>query len=257
MLNFKTESIKALNQQLVSHPLYCSIYSLDDMSLFMQHHVFAVWDFMSLLKALQVKLTNVSVPWYPVGDPAVRKMINEIVLGEESDEVVGGLSHFEWYIQAMKECDADTSAIDMLLEAVMSGDDYHSVISSLPPSVEQFVNTTLDIVENGELHEIAAAFTIGRENLIPSMFVELVRNINRDHPDNTYTLIRYFERHIEVDGDEHGPLATQMLTRLCDNSNAKYQDCLDTAERVLQSRIDLWNGVYAELININEMSQIA
>ncbi|WMS87590.1 DUF3050 domain-containing protein [Pleionea litopenaei] len=250
MLSFKSDKIEELGNLLTTHPIYTSIDTLEDAKVFMEHHVFAVWDFMTLLKALQIKMTNVTIPWVPTGDPAVRMMINEIVLGEESDEVVGGLSHFEWYLQAMNECGADTSKIDELVNTVREGGDYHAVIETLPFSIQQFVTTTLEVVEKGELHEIAAAFTIGRENLIPSMFIEFVRNLKNEAPEQTKTLIHYFERHIEVDGDEHGPLALSMLTRLCDNSQKRYEQCLRVSEQVLESRHLLWDGAFSDLLEL-------
>ncbi len=93
------------------HPLYRELSSLERLRRFQQYHVFAVWDFMCLLKALQQQLTCPTVPWLPVGDPEVRRLINEIVLGEESDELPGGrvLSHFELYLEAMRESGADCS----------------------------------------------------------------------------------------------------------------------------------------------------
>ncbi|MEE4244736.1 MAG: DUF3050 domain-containing protein, partial [Kangiellaceae bacterium] len=215
MRTFKNEEIEKLQDLLTLHPIYNALVTLEDTQKFMEYHVFAVWDFMTLLKALQVKMTCTTIPWVPVGEPTVRQMINEIVLGEESDEVVGGLSHFEWYIQAMKEVGANTDSIDMLIDSIKSEGSYQSVIEALPYPVYQFVNTTMDIVNNGELHEIAAAFTIGRENLIPSMFMEFITAMKREHPDETATLQHYFERHIEVDGDSHGPLSIAMLNRLC------------------------------------------
>ena len=107
-----------LRKRLASHPIYAAIQSEQQLRLFMESHVFAVWDFMSLLKALQRSLTCVDVPWVPSRHAASRRFINEIVLGEESDEYQHRpLSHFEIYLEAMQALDADTAPINALLMA--------------------------------------------------------------------------------------------------------------------------------------------
>ena len=85
MLHQVLQKIGPLQEKIVNHPLYSHIQRPIDLHRFMEHHVFAVWDFMSLLKALQIKLTGTNLPWVPVGDPEIRYLINEIVLAEETD----------------------------------------------------------------------------------------------------------------------------------------------------------------------------
>ena len=111
-----------LRDRLLRHPVHGSLGTLDDVRRFMSCHVFAVWDFMSLLKRLQRELTCVEVPWVPVGDAEVRLLINEIVCGEESDvDPRGGrIAHFDLYLRAMTEAGADTglaTRLDRLLAA--------------------------------------------------------------------------------------------------------------------------------------------
>jgi len=55
-----------LRQEIINHKVYGVINNTDSLKIFMQYHVFAVWDFMSLLKSLQNNLTCNSIPWFPV-----------------------------------------------------------------------------------------------------------------------------------------------------------------------------------------------
>lgn len=115
-------SIHRKKELLLNHPLYNKVRTLDDLRHFLEGHVFAVWDFMSLLKALQIKLTCTTTPWMPVGNPQTRYLINEIVLAEETDINSDGLrqSHYEMYIDTMKACGADTAAIEEFLDNVVT-----------------------------------------------------------------------------------------------------------------------------------------
>ena len=109
--------------RLLAHSLYARMASLDDVQRFMESHVFAVWDFMSLLKRLQRDLTCLDLPWVPVGEAEVRFLINEIVCGEESDVDPAGtrISHFELYLRAMHEAGAGATAINGALASVRAG----------------------------------------------------------------------------------------------------------------------------------------
>uniref|UniRef100_UPI0037836212 DUF3050 domain-containing protein n=1 Tax=Prosthecobacter sp. TaxID=1965333 RepID=UPI0037836212 len=67
-----TKAINTERQTLLAHQYYGQLRALKHLAVFMDHHVFAVWDFMSQLKALQVRLTCDDVPWRPVGNAQVR-----------------------------------------------------------------------------------------------------------------------------------------------------------------------------------------
>lgn len=159
--------LESLRNQLVNHKLYQLLDSPKAISIFMQHHVWCVWDFQSLLKALQIKLTCMEIPWLPSPDPLTRRLINEIVLGEESDEdgIGGYLSHFELYIKAMKEIHADTKAIDEFIVLLRTGVPFEEALfqANAPASIIPFVTQTIKIARSGALHSIAAAFTLGRK----------------------------------------------------------------------------------------------
>ena len=170
-MNWHNDSqLESLRHQLVNHKLYQLLDSPKTISIFMQHHVWCVWDFQSLLKALQIKLTCIEIPWLPSPDPLTRRLINEIVLGEESDEdgIGGYLSHFELYIKAMQEIHADTKAIDDFIVLLRKGTPFEDALlkANAPPSIIPFVTQTVKLAQSGALHSIAAAFTLGREDLL-------------------------------------------------------------------------------------------
>ena len=244
------QEISRLRAELLKHSLYNSLHTLESVRTFMKYHAFAVWDFMSLLKALQRSTTCVEVPWMPQGDPRIRRFVNEIVLGEESDANGEGgyLSHFELYREAMKECGADTKLIDTFLETVQASTDMRGALQQVgvPTFVCQFVSNTMDVALSGQPHRIAAAFFYGREDVIPDMFRCLVEDLRREFPQ-LQRLIYYLDRHIEVDGDDHGPRAREVMVTLCQRNRVWHQEAVETALASLRARYALWDGVLSEI----------
>lgn len=244
------ERLRPLYAQLAAHPLYGSLHTIDDLHTFLEAHVFAVWDFMSLLKALQRRLTCVQVPWIPSALPESRRLVNEIVLGEESDVYQGKpLSHFELYRFAMQQCGASTAAIDRLLAKFERGETVESALtqSAAPEEAQSFVRDTFRFLAEDKLHVTAAAFTFGREDLIPEMFQGFVRDLNRELAGRLETFVWYLERHIEVDGEEHGPMALRMIAELCGEDDAKWLEAEAAATAALQSRLRLWDAIAAKV----------
>ena len=240
-------------ETLLNHSLYSRVKTIEDLRSFMEGHVYAVWDFMSLLKALQIKLTCTAVPWLPVGNPEIRYLINEIVLAEETDVNADGQrqSHFEMYRDAMLDSGADVSELDTFLQDVVETQNIFVSIkhSSLHPDIKQFLDFTFRVIEEGKPHEIAAAFTFGREDLIPDMFTEILRNFEANFPEaDLKKLIYYFERHIELDADEHGPMAMQMIADLCDNDPVKWNDVEEISKKALEKRIALWDAIEEKML---------
>src|SRR5215471_20267501 len=118
-INRLKAAVAATRSAVTTHEMYAQLDSHEAIVTFMEHHVFAVWDFMSLLKSLQRNLTCVDVPWVPTGPTSSRRLINDIVLVEESDELGGGfISHFELYVDGMTQAGADRSAIDTFVEFI-------------------------------------------------------------------------------------------------------------------------------------------
>ena len=242
------QSILHQKEQLLHHSLYDKVKTIDDLYSFLENHVYAVWDFMSLLKALQSKLTCTTTPWFATENTETRYLINEIVLAEESDLTLDGKrqSHFEMYLDAMKDCGADTNGIHSFLSQVSSLQNIFVAIKqcNLHPNIKAFLDFTFRVIEEGKTHEIAAAFTFGREDLIPSMFTEILKNFQANFPETDLSkLIYYFERHIELDADEHGPMAMQMITELCGNDSKKWNEVTEISIQALEKRIGLWNAI--------------
>ena len=215
----------------------------------MEHHVFAVWDFMSLVKTLAQHLTCVETPWVPVGDAGERRFVNEIVLDEESDldERGGYTSHFELYQRAMGSAGADTAAIERFLAEVRSGTEVAKALelAEAPRAAARFVHSTLSLTRGSDV-EVAAAFAWGRELLIPPMFQEVVDKLDDAQPEKWSLLLFYLRRHIEKDGDSHGPMANAIVSRLCGKDSTRWDAALGAGVRALQARIDLWDEVSAD-----------
>ena len=240
--------LEPLCNQLKIHPLYKTLSTIDDVAVFMEKHVYAGWDFMTLLKSLQNHLTNVSIPWTPENGGAAARFINEIVMAEESDvnELGVAMSHYEMYIDAMKQVGANTTAIDVFVNAIENGDSVEIAAKkiNLEAPILEFIQFTMDVVNSNKPHCIASAFTFGREDVIPDMFLEIVSQSQTQNNEQTYgKLLYYLNRHIELDGDEHGPISLKMVAELCGEDDTKWNDVLETAKTALKFRLKLWDHI--------------
>ena len=244
-------TIEPLRQEIIHHKVYSAIKDIDDLKVFMQFHVYAVWDFMSLLKTLQRHLTCTSVPWFPKGTADSRYLINEIVVGEESDIDLNGVrkSHFELYLDAMKQCGADISKIKVFTDILKNTGDFNSAYlsSETPKEAQDFMDFTFKVIESGKDYLQSAIFTFGREDLIPGMFISIINEMHKNFPDNISIFKYYIERHIEVDGDHHSHLAIQMTANLCKDNEEYWKEAEEAVIHSLKQRIELWNGVYRQL----------
>lgn len=240
-------------EAIISHPLYQHMHQLEALQTFSEYHVYAVWDFMSLLKALQRNLTCVSLPWLPVGSANSRYLINEIVVGEESDVDRQGvrMSHFEMYLQSMAKMGANTQGIELFIASLRAGDalDMAFEKAQTPVAARQFVRFTFNLLAENKLSNLAAVFTFGREDLIPDMFHAMVQELSKQHPEALADFQYYLERHIEVDGDHHSHLAMEMTQACCGQEAEVWEEAAQRVTQALASRRALWDGVLEALLH--------
>jgi Protein of unknown function (DUF3050) len=249
-INHIQSAIEPLRQTLLNHPVYDLIESLPELNIFMEHHIFAVWDFMSLLKALQRELTCVEVPWVPRGSPVVRKLINEIVLGVETgpDQEGWPASHYEVYLDAMEGTCADTSAIKDLIREVSFGKTVATALEGLSvrQEVKNFVQYSFDTIARTKAHEIASLFTFGREHLIPEHFSSLVEDLEEEPSQHQVDgLLYYLGSPLEVAAGQYHSMAMQMIVELCGEDDNKWEECRVAAIGALERRVALWDSIAA------------
>jgi hypothetical protein len=241
------ERLIPLKAALLSHPIYQEIDRLESLHFFMEYHVFAVWDFMSLLKALQRRLCCIEVPWLPSADPLGSRLVNEIVLAEESDDDGRGgfASHFDLYHRAMTRCGADTAGIDGFLGDLRRGMSVSAALESagVPECARRFVWQTFNVIEGRNLCAIASAFTFGREDLLPAVFQRIVDELNVEAGGGLEDFRYYLDRHIGLDGEEHGPMANRLLLSLCGSDESRWQVAEQVAVDCLEARRGMWNGI--------------
>lgn len=251
MTTFPLENVKKLRKELALHPVYASVKNMDDLVTFMQHHIYSVWDFMSLVKYLQNEIAPAQTPWVPHADPYVQRFINDIVLEEESDEgipLADGTttytSHFKLYTQAMEEVkEGSSERINVFVDKVMT-ESLDSALETIeiPAAAKTFMESTFNFINSDKPHVVAAAFALGREHIIPEMFRALLdkMKISREEAEVFHY---YLDRHIELDGDHHGPMSLRMLDLLCEGDETKIAEAEEAALNAIRARIKFWDGV--------------
>ncbi len=240
-------TIQNYRNQVIDHPLFHRLNSLEAMQSFMESHVAAVWDFMTLLKSLQKELTCVSTPWLPTSDAVSRRLINEIVLAEESDVDMTGrtISHYELYLEAMTSAGANTAPVQTLLSHLRDGLPIEEAIkhSNMPGNTAEFILFTWELVTTRPVWDQAAVFAFGREDLIPDMFNGIMSKLTTEFPKELGIFNYYLARHIELDENEHSPLALRMVELLCGDDQEKWKSATEMVVKALELRIKLWDGV--------------
>ncbi|MDJ0534198.1 MAG: DUF3050 domain-containing protein [Xenococcaceae cyanobacterium MO_207.B15] len=231
---------------LYLHPVYQQVNNPVSLKIFMESHVFAVWDFMTLLKTLQRRLTGMDLPWLPPQDILSARLVNEIVLAEETDEVAPGhyLSHFHLYLAAMEEVGASTQQICNFISNLKKGSSAPEALAllSLSESTKSFVLHTLAAAQ-GRTHEVAAVFLLGREDIIPKIFQQIIDQLENSQNFSTNSFMLYLKRHTELDEKYHAPMGQKLLKNLCGSDSVKWHQAFLAAQKALQARKLLWDGI--------------
>ena len=243
------KKLDELKQKITAHPLFANKLEPKQICKFMESHIFAVWGFMSILKSLQKMITPNNLPWMPNKNTknGLVNFVNEIILCEESDyiEGIGFISHFEIYLLAMKNMDAKTDQLDKLISIISSKGYDEKYLDNIDATAEvkSFLKHDLEVSMNGTLPEIVGAFTLGREKVIPNMFGYILPAI-KETSSSKY-LITYLERHIDIDGDRHGPLSMKLLNASCDRKQLSL--AYATAIKSLELRLLVWDKVHEDI----------
>src|SRR3979490_1728556 len=249
------DHLATLREGLLDHPIYAEVASLEDLRRFMEDHVFAVWDFMSLLKRLQQDLTCTKVAWFPADNARAARLINDIVIGEETDVDPDGsyVSHLDLYLRAMADVGASTRQFDTFRSLARVGTSVEAAVvrTGVPPHVQAFVAHTMTLANSGSTEEVLAAFFYGREDIIPEMFRRLLTTLYgaKHNNDILRHFLYYIDRHIELDGDSHGPMGRKLLDDLVANSPHRDERAMRAACSSIKARIGLWNGTLSKLRN--------
>ncbi len=248
-LETNKKKLNDIKHKISAHPLFASKLEPKHICKFMESHIFAVWGFMSILKSLQKIITPDNLPWMPNKNTknGLVNFVNEIILCEESDyiEGIGFISHFEIYLLAMKNMGAKTDQLDKLIARITDNGYNENYLDDINASVEvkSFLKHDLEVSINGTLPEIIGAFTLGREKVIPNMFSYILPAI-KETSTSKY-LITYLERHIDIDGDRHGPLSMKLLNTSCDKKQLSL--AYATAIKSLELRLLVWDKVYDDI----------
>lgn len=255
-----TPAMRRLRHELETHPVFAEIAHAEALQSFMQVHVFAVWDFMSLAKRLQRDLTCVELPWVPPSDPVAARLINDIVLAEESDVDAQGnpASHLDLYLTAMHDVGASTDQFDLFMHKLRSGASLSDALAEaeVPQFVRDFVQHTIGTCMHGSLLEVMASFFYGRENVIPDMFQSLLDHWGLSE-EQAPGFVYYLQRHIELDGDTHGPAASRMINAELARNADGLSSTREAARQALLARRALWDGAAAQLRDRFAPAQLA
>lgn len=244
-------ALAPVREKLLRHPLYDAVNTIPRLRSFMSQHVFAVWDFMCLAKRLQRDLTSLQDLWLPPASASLARFINGVVHGEESDLDADGnaASHFELYLAAMDEVGAPSAPPRRFIALLREGGDVKSSLIAVGASeaTQHFVRHTLTTAQSTTV-EVLASFLFGREDLIPEMFTRLLPEWTDSREASRFAY--YIKRHIELDGDDHGPAGLRALAELAGDQPLLWESAWQAADAAISARLAFWDGAYARVINV-------
>ncbi|HVV67422.1 MAG TPA: DUF3050 domain-containing protein [Gammaproteobacteria bacterium] len=247
-------AISPLVDAIQQHKLLTAIDSIEKLRLFTEIHVYAVWDFMALLKALQRKLTSIQSLWTPPINSMGCHLINTLLSEEESDYLLDGryLSHFELYQEAMWHCGANIQPITGFISDIKAYKPLSSLLAraDLPPPARGFITDTFTIIEK-DSHAIAASLAFAREYITSNLFSTILQTIQPAGSSYSLKPLRcYLQRHIDLDSDKHSQQSQMLVVSLCGTDEIKWQEALDAALFSLQSRLQLLDGIHAAITQL-------
>lgn len=234
-------------EELAAHALFNQLETLEDLRRFTESHVFAVWDYMCVLKRLQQLLTCVTVPWAPSLSPRAARVINQAVLHQESGIDPGGApaSHFETYHRSMREIGADTTHIDAVITSIEQGSGFRAELA--PEPARSFASNTFRLIERGKVHELAAALCFGREESVPDGLRTLLEVLDEPLPGSYPAPDCYRDGLLGANEGEHTPLALSLLHELCGEDAEKWRDAAVAVDGAVAARLSLWDGIHAKI----------
>ena len=244
-----------LRNKLKYHAVYSKMNLEEKVKIFMNTHIYCVWDFMNLVKRLQIHFTSVEVPWRPttsIQTRMLRRLANEIVLEEETDELDGQfISHFSYYVESIRQVQDGviSNNLTRFINDISSDSvSYQEILNLeyLPKAIRNF----LQITSNAAVHEniivTAAAFTFGREVMLPEIFTSILEESGIANQPRLSKFVNYLDRHIELDGDYHGFLSKKMVLKLVSNQE-EWDLVIKTAKIALEARVALWDDIFKRL----------
>lgn len=235
-------------RRAVEHPIFPRLKSLEAVKVFMEHHIWCVWDFMYLAKSVHSSLSGRGA-WSPSPCPETLADFNDILATEETDIGPTGKlgSHFEFFVEAMEQAGADTIPVRAFQRQVELGEAPLLAMrkSKAPTSAIQFVSATMNDA-SGPTHIRAASFCLAREDLVPRLLRRLRRYVPWNHP-RLEMLKWYVDRHIELDTVHHGPTGRRILAAVIAGDSNRRAEASAAAELAIAARVKYLDAILRSL----------